>query len=83
MKSPVVHLCAAPLCALFTPSGCEGQGGGSGAKRIGVTLLAREHEFYRGLEDGLREAAGKAGYELIVTSGDFDLAGSPGRPVHA
>jgi hypothetical protein len=48
-----------------------------------VTLLAREHEFARELEDGQREAADKGGYELIVTSGDFDLAGSPGRPVQA
>jgi ribose transport system substrate-binding protein len=44
-----------------------------GGKRIGVTLLTREHEFYRQLEAGLKEAAAKQGYELIVTSGDFDL----------
>lgn len=69
------------LCAVVAVSGCQtgGQGGqqGGGAaagKRVGVTLLTREHEFYRGLEAGLREAAAKAGYELIVTSGDFDLA---------
>ena len=66
------------LCALVVVSGCQGggQGGQSGgsAKRVGVTLLTREHEFYRELEVGLREAAEKAGYELIITSGDFDLA---------
>ena len=71
---------AGALCALIAASGCQtggggGQGGGASAKkRIGVTLLTREHEFYRELEAGLREAAQKAGYELIVTSGDFDLA---------
>jgi ribose transport system substrate-binding protein len=39
-----------------------------------VTLLTREHEFYRQLEAGLKEAADKQGYQLIITSGDFDLA---------
>jgi ribose transport system substrate-binding protein len=57
-------------------SGCQGgqQGGQSYNKRIGVTLLTREHEFYRELEAGLREAADARGYQLIITSGDFDLA---------
>lgn len=74
-------LLAGVLCALAA-SGCQtggpqgNQGGGAtaGKKRVGVTLLTREHEFYRELEAGLREAAGKAGYELTITSGDFDLA---------
>ena len=63
--------------------GCqrEGQSNGNSAssssptgKRIGVTLLTREHEFYRDLEAGLKAAADKEGYQLTVTSGDFDLA---------
>src|SRR3954469_8147553 len=63
------------LGALLISSGCQRGGkGGAGAKRIGVTLLTREHEFYRQLEAGLKEAADKQGYELIITSGDFDLA---------
>ncbi len=70
---------AGALCALFAAPGCQtggpgGAGKGASAKRVGVTLLTREHEFYRELEAGLREAAAKAGYEVIVTSGDFDLA---------
>ncbi|HEV2763952.1 MAG TPA: substrate-binding domain-containing protein [Pyrinomonadaceae bacterium] len=78
MKTILYSLC---LAALLFASGCQtagpgGQGGQSpnASKRIGVTLLTREHEFYRELEAGLREAAAKAGYELILTSGDFDLA---------
>jgi ribose transport system substrate-binding protein len=61
--------------------GCQraGQGNSSSSssssgKRIGVTLLTREHEFYRDLEAGLKDAADKQGYQLTVTSGDFDLA---------
>ena len=79
MKKILVALSLSGIfCALFAASGCQtgapgGQKGAAG-KRIGVTLLTREHEFYRELEAGLKEAAGKAGYELVVTSGDFDLA---------
>jgi ribose transport system substrate-binding protein len=41
---------------------------------VGVTLLTREDEFYRQLEEGLREGAQAAGYTLTITSGDRDLA---------
>lgn len=41
-------------------------------KVIGVTLLTREHQFYRDLEAGLRSEAAKYGYELIVVAGEFD-----------
>jgi ribose transport system substrate-binding protein len=44
------------------------------SKTIGVTLLTREDEFYRSLEDGLRKAAAAHGYKLLVQSGDRDLA---------
>ena len=83
MRLNVYALCLALLVgALFVSSGCQGggpssSGGGGGAaggKRIGVTLLTREHVFYKDLEAGLKEAADKQGYQLIVTSGDMDLA---------
>ncbi len=44
------------------------------SKTIGVSLLTREHQFYRDLEAGLETKADEYGYELIITSGDFDLA---------
>ncbi len=73
MKKILYSLCLVGiLCALAASAGCRR--GGGGGKRVGVTLLTREHEFYRELEAGLRDAAQKAGYEVIVTSGDFDLA---------
>lgn len=47
----------------------------AGAKRkIGVTLLTREDDFYRELEAGLKETAEKNNFELIVQSGDKDLS---------
>ncbi len=43
-------------------------------KVVGVSLLTKEHVFYRDLEKGLREAAANQGFELIINSGDWDLA---------
>ena len=83
MRLNVYALCLALLFgAMLVSSGCNkgggggagGAGGSGGGKRIGVTLLTREHVFYKDLEAGLREAADKAGYQLTVTSGDMDLA---------
>lgn len=82
MTSLVRLFCLSLLVAAFAlMAGCQraGQGNSSSSstssgKRIGVTLLTREHEFYRDLEAGLKEAADRQGYQLTVTSGDFDLA---------
>jgi len=41
---------------------------------VGATLLTKEHVFYNELEKGLREEAGRRGIQLVVTSGDWDLA---------
>jgi ribose transport system substrate-binding protein len=41
---------------------------------IGVSLLTRTHPFYQDLESGLREAADSAGFQLIITAGEFDVA---------
>ena len=71
------RLAAAILIPLaFACKAKEGGTGGASAttKTIGVSLLTREHDFYRQLEAGLQEAATKHGYKLIITSGDFDLA---------
>ena len=42
-------------------------------KTIGVSLLTRGHIFYRDLEEGLKNEAGKYAYNLIITSADWDL----------
>ena len=42
-------------------------------KTIGVSLLTRAHIFYKDLEEGLIAEAKKNGYELIITSAEFDL----------
>jgi len=60
------------LTLLALPS-CNKQEPASVKPVIGVTLLTRAHVFYKDLEDGLRRAADRYGYELIVTAGEFDL----------
>jgi ribose transport system substrate-binding protein len=43
-------------------------------KRVGVTLLTVQHQFYQDLRAGLEEEAGRHGYELLVTTAEFDPA---------
>jgi ribose transport system substrate-binding protein len=47
---------------------------GSGGVTVGVSLLTRTHPFYQDLEAGLRQAADTAGFELLITAGEFDVA---------
>ncbi|MCL5772998.1 MAG: substrate-binding domain-containing protein [Firmicutes bacterium] len=69
----MLFLCFIPLsCAKQTAQ----QGGEKqpGAKlRIGVSLMNRQHDFYKDLEEGLKAEADKEGYELIVRDADFKL----------
>ncbi|MBA3335688.1 MAG: hypothetical protein H0T08_08780 [Acidobacteria bacterium] len=55
-------------------SGNASTGNTAAKKRIGVSLLTREDDFYRTLEAGLQEAARQNNFELIVQSGDKDLS---------
>jgi ribose transport system substrate-binding protein len=59
------------ICILFCSCGKKQES--RSTKTIGVTLLTRAHVFYKDLEEGLKSEAAKNGYELILTSGDFDL----------
>jgi ribose transport system substrate-binding protein len=76
-RHPALAVAAALLVTLA--AGCKakdsaGANGAAASKTIGVSLLTREHDFYRTLEAGLQDAAAKHGYKLIITTGDFDLA---------
>lgn len=51
--------------------GCERK---SGEKVIGVSLLTREHVFYREMEEAMKKAAAKNGFRLIINAGEWDLA---------
>jgi ribose transport system substrate-binding protein len=41
---------------------------------IGISLLTREHVFYKDMEDAMKQAAAKNGFRLIVNAGEWDLA---------
>lgn len=43
-------------------------------KKIGVTLLTKQHIFYQDLEKGLLAEAGKNGYGVTVLAAEFDPA---------
>ena len=75
-------LCLA-LAAFATTAGSCGGGddsgwgrgfGGGGRKRIGVALASRALPFYQELEAGMRGAARRARYELVVTDANLDGA---------
>lgn len=42
--------------------------------KIGVTLLTVQHAFYQDLRAGLQDEAEKYGYELLISTGEFDSA---------
>jgi ribose transport system substrate-binding protein len=68
-------LIGASSCAPTATNTASSNAGSTGAKKkIGVTLLTREDDFYRELEAGLKDAAAQNNFELIVQSGDKDLS---------
>ena len=76
-----LYLAAAAI--LFTALGCGKADDKTGKSldqkpasgiTIGVSLLTRTHPFYQDLEAGLKEAADSAGFQLVITAGEFDVA---------
>ena len=62
------------LVAALAVGACGDTGSPDGQKTIGVTLLSQSQDFYKDLEQGLREEAERAGFRVIVQSGEFDPA---------
>jgi ribose transport system substrate-binding protein len=70
------HLPAFVLVLLLSAASffsCSKKNPTQSSKVIGVSLLTRNHLFYRDLEQGLQEEAAKHNYKLIITSAEFDL----------
>lgn len=64
-------------CVLTACSGggsAESGEGSSSRPTIGVTLLTMQHQFYQDLRAGLESKAEELGYNLIITSAEFDSA---------
>jgi len=70
------RLLAVTLIALATAGCGGGPDRGAIAKRpvVGVTLLTQTHDFYKELEQALREEAAARGLDVIVTSCEMDPA---------
>jgi ribose transport system substrate-binding protein len=66
------------VCGVFSFS-CGTNNNSGRQKVIGVTFLTRSHIFYRDLEEGVREAADRNKFRLIITSADFDLGKQIGQ----
>ena len=71
------------LFSLAVSSGCKKQDSSdsekskatppeAAAKRIGVSLLTVQHQFYQDLRDGLKAEAAKHGYEVLITTAESD-----------
>jgi ribose transport system substrate-binding protein len=74
-------LCMAPLLLAAAVGACGGDDsgwgrrfGGGGRKSIGVSLPSRAMPFYQEIEAGMRDAARRARYELVVTDANLDVA---------
>lgn len=57
LKSKIIFLIILLIAVSFTIE--------AASKVIGVSLLTREHQFYRDLEKGLRTEAAEKGYKVI------------------
>jgi ribose transport system substrate-binding protein len=61
------------VCAvlLLLTSGCQSS---PPKKTIGVSVLTLTNPFFKEIADKITDEAGKHGYEVVVTSGEFDVA---------
>ncbi|WP_435022037.1 substrate-binding domain-containing protein [Tundrisphaera sp. TA3] len=67
---------AFPACGARDEGARPGGAAPSGASRgtIGVSVLSLTNPFFKVIADGIAEEAKKNGYDVIVTSGEFDVA---------
>lgn len=84
MKAHVAAFVVLAAGTLIALSGCEKQPRSEALppgpatepagprKRVGVSLLTKQHVFYRDLEAGMRDAADRYDLELLVQSAEFD-----------
>lgn len=66
--------CLIFACDQTNQTATNSGGNATAKKKIGVSLLTREDDFYRELEAGLKDEAAKNNFELIIQSGDKDLS---------
>lgn len=72
MKHGMAFLAAAIAILSFGPAESSALAARQAERKIGVSLLTRQHDFYKDLEEGLTTEAAKHGFKLIVNAGEFD-----------
>ena len=74
--SSVLIGCSGGTKSPGNPSGTGSSGGSGGSsgpvKQIGISILTTANPFFVEISDSVKEAAKKAGYELISVSGEYD-----------
>ncbi len=78
MKKLMPILSTILMILILSNSGCqkkttEDENQTSGQFTVGVSLLTREHPFYRELEAGMIETAQKENIRLLIDTGEWDL----------
>lgn len=72
--APLLALTALGLCLPLPARAGGGTTARARTKVIGVSLLTSQHQFFQELRAGLEQKARELGWELVVTSGEFDPA---------
>ena len=62
------------LAAVTLGAGCRVEEPARGKRTIGLSVLSLANPFFIEIADGLREEAAKHGYEVLVVSGENDVA---------
>jgi ribose transport system substrate-binding protein len=64
------------LLGCLLAAGCSSEGSGDGAARrtIGLSVLTLTNPFFKEIADTMTEEAAKHGYDVVVVSGEFDVA---------
>ena len=77
------HAALLIVCLILAAIGCESKNDSNKLQSekgqlaqitVGVSLLTRTHPFYQDLEEGMLAAADSAGFHLLITTGEFDVA---------
>jgi ribose transport system substrate-binding protein len=74
MKTLILTIIVLTIQALSLPYNSYAKDAKSSEVVIGVSLLTRTHPFYQDLEVGLKEAAEKHHYKLLIATAEFDVA---------
>ncbi|MGB2820975.1 MAG: substrate-binding domain-containing protein, partial [Phycisphaerae bacterium] len=75
MKTNILHVAMTGLAALAAlTAGCKKQQAPATKGTIALSVLTLTNPFFKEIADSMTDEAAKHGYDVIVTSGEFDVA---------